>query len=52
MDDHIHYTDDAKTALEAWLILERIFSAKVKHSKISFQNVTLWSYYVAEWRIV
>ena len=35
----ISYTtiDECKTALEAWLTLERLFGAKAKHSKISLK---------------
>ena len=36
-DNSIHYIDECDTASKAWDVLERIFGAKAKHSKISLK---------------
>ena len=36
-DSHVHYVDEATTALDAWETLERLFGAKAKHSRISLK---------------
>lgn len=36
-DAYIHYIDDASTAKEAWNLLEKMFGAKGKHSRIGLK---------------
>ena len=36
-DNHVHYVDEATTALDAWETLEKMFGAKAKHSKMSLK---------------
>ena len=36
-DSYIHYIDEARTSYEAWILLERSFGAKAKHSKIALK---------------